>query len=177
MLLAGEWALMVEPSFMDHQVRRPIEGSRRTILTVARREGGEWVPLTREAKEGVHMTFDEVREAAMGTAEGVLEGLQPRYARDGNGVILFAVLESADPLTASSVLAPGFGARFRDTLGPDLLVAMPNRNRVLVFSRQDTAHLAMGESIIEGYLSSIWPVSREVFALEGGRLRSLGELR
>lgn len=176
-LRGGEWALMVEPSFMDHEVRRPVEGSRRTILTVARLEDGGWVPLTREAKRGVDMTFNEVREEAMETAQGVLDNLEPRYVRDGNGVILFAVLESSDPLTASSVLAPGFAERFRDTIGPDLLVAMPDRNRVLVFSRQDTAHVAMGEFIIEGYLSSTWPVSREVFALEGGRLRSLGELR
>jgi hypothetical protein len=54
---------------------------------------------------------------------------------------------------------------------------MPNRNTVLVFSRQDDAHLRMAEAVVGAYLESDYRVSREVFALEGGRLRSLGVLR
>ena len=84
------------------------------------------------------------------------------------------VIESGDPLTASCVLAPEFGAKFASTLGPDLLVAMPNRFRVLVFCRQDTQFQRLSEFIISGYLDSNFPVSREIFALEKGRLRSLG---
>ena len=92
-------------------------------------------------------------------------------------MIRHAAIESPDPLTASCVLAPEFGEKFRDTLGPDLLVAMPTRNQVLVFSRQDDTHLRLAETIIGNYLNSNHPVSREIFALEGGRLRSLGALQ
>jgi hypothetical protein len=74
------------------------------------------------------------------------------------------------------VLAPEFAAAFEKTLGPDLLVAMPTRNQLLVFSRQDDVHLRMSEMIISAYLSSNHPVSREIFALEKGGLRSLGVL-
>jgi hypothetical protein len=75
------------------------------------------------------------------------------------------------------VLAPGFAEKFADTLGPDLLVALPNRNQLIVFSRQDQAFARMGEFIISGYLSSNYPVSREIFSLERGKLRSLGVLQ
>jgi hypothetical protein len=54
---------------------------------------------------------------------------------------------------------------------------MPTRNQVLVFSRQDDTHLRLAETIIGNYLNSNHPVSREIFALEGGRLRSLGALQ
>jgi hypothetical protein len=47
---------------------------------------------------------------------------------------------------------------------------------VLIFSKQDDVHLRMAEKIIDAYLSSNYPVSREIFALENGNLRSLGVL-
>lgn len=174
---ADQWVLAVEPSFMDHKMRRSIEGSQRTSLAIARVVDGGIEPLTREQKKSVHMTFDQIRAEALKTASATLARMKPEFIRDKNGVIRHAAIESPDPLTASCVLAPEFGEKFRDTLGPDLLVAMPTRNQILVFSRQDDTHLRLSETIIGNYLSSNYPVSREIFALEGGRLRSLGVLQ
>ena len=168
---------MVEPSFMDYKMRRPISGSNRTILAIVRLEDGEIHPLTREEKKSVHMTYGKIEEEARMTASTVLSRLTPRFVRNKNKVIEYAVLESDDPLTASCVLAPEFGSKFASTLGPDLLVAMPNRYQVLVFCRQDTQAQKLKETIIAGYLESNYPVSREIFALEKGRLRSLGLLQ
>lgn len=161
---------------MDHPVKRPVEGSRRTILTVAQVVDGEPVPLRREEKKSIHRTFEQIRADALETASEVLRPLKPTYMRDRNKVILFAVIESENPLTASTVLAPGFASLFRETLGPDLLVAMPHRRKIYIFSRQDDAHLRVAERLIEEYQSATDRVSREVFALEEGRLRSLGYL-
>lgn len=170
------WALMVEPTFMDHHVKRPVEGSRRTILTVARVVDGEPVPLRREEKKSIHRTFEQIRADALETASEVLRHLTPIYVRNHKKVILFAAIESENPLTASTVLAPEFASLFRETLGPDLLVAMPHRRKVYIFSRQDDAHLRLAEQLIEEYQSATDRVSREIFALDGGRLRSLGYL-
>lgn len=175
-LHADEWALLVEPSFTDYKMRRPIEGSRRTVLVVARVVDGEIQPLTREEKKFVHMTYPMIREQALRNASAVFKRMKPTIVRDKKKVIQYASIESDDPLTASCVLAPEFAAAFEKTLGPDLLVAMPTRNQVLVFSKQDDVHLRLAERIINSYLSSNHPVSREIFALEGGNLRSLGVL-
>jgi hypothetical protein len=176
-LAEDQWVLAPEPSFMDHKMRRTIDNSKRTILAVGRLVDGEIDPLTREQKKSVHKTFDQIRAEALKTASATLARMTPEFARDKNGVIRHAVIESPDPLTASCVLAPEFGETFRDTLGPDLLVAMPTRNQVFVFSRQDDAHLRLSETIIANYLSSNHPVSREIFAWEKGRLRSIGVLQ
>ena len=122
-------------------------------------------------------TFDEIREEAQRSASQVLASIQPRIVRDKNNVVQYVVLESDNPLTASSVLAPEFEAQFRDILGPEILVAMPHRYLLLVFSRQDNAHLKMAEPIVNGYLNATWPVSREIFSLENGTLLSLGVLQ
>ena len=174
---ADQWILAVEPSFMDYKMRRPIEDSQRTTLAIARVVDGEIEPLTREQKKSVHMTFDQIRAEALKTASSTLARMKPEFMRDKNGVIRHAAIESRDPLTASCVLAPEFGETFRSTLGPDLLVAIPTRNQILVFSKQDDTHLRLAETIIGNYLSSNQPVSREIFAWESGRLRSLGVLQ
>jgi cytochrome c-type biogenesis protein CcmE len=176
-LAEDQWLLAVEPSFMDHKMRRSIDGSKRTILSISRVVDGEIEPLTREQKKTVHRTFDQIRTEALKTASATLAKMTPEFFRDQNGVIRHAALESPDPLTASSVLAPEFADTFRTTLGPDLLIAIPTRNQILVFSRQDDAHLRLSETIIGNYLSSNFPVSREIFALENGHLRSLGVLQ
>ncbi len=175
-LQADEWALLVKPSFTDHKMRRPIEGSQRTILSVFRIVDGDIHPLTREEKKSIHMTFLQIREEALRTASQVFKRMTPSIVRNKKQVIQFAKIESDDPLTSACVLAPEFAESFRSTLGPDLLVAIPTQNQVLIFSKQDDVHLRIAEKIIDAYLSSNYPVSREIFALENGKLRSLGVL-
>lgn len=130
-----------------------------------------------DQKKSLNVSLGEIRTKALKTASAVFSSIQPKFVRDKKEVIQYAVLESSNPLTASCVLAPEFASKFRDTLGPDLLVAMPNRNLVLVFSRQDTMHLKLAEYVINVYQQAVWPVSREVFALENGTLQSLGVLQ
>jgi hypothetical protein len=173
----GRWALMVEPSFMDHSLRTPIEGSRRTTITVAREQDGAWVPLPRGARRSVAQPYPEIERQAWETLRGVLAEASTRILRDQRGTARFAMIESQHPLTASTVLLPEFGERFRDTLGPDLLVAMPDRFTVYVFSRQGIEHEAMKEPIIAAYLAATYPVSREIFSWENGRLRALRYLQ
>lgn len=173
----SHWVILIEPSFMDHKIRQPVPGSERTIFALARVTDGRLMPITRADQEEVNVTFAQIEEEARKAASAVLAHLEPRYERDKHGVIDYAVLESDDPLTASCVLAPEFSEKFADKFGPDLLVAMPNRYQVLVFSRQDTEYERMGEFIIAGYLGSNYPVSREIFTLEQGKLRSLGVYR
>lgn len=171
------WAWMVEPSFMDYKVRERVEGSERTILALVVVKDGEIFGAEGGHPGTLTMASKEISKEAARTAKEVFESLQPNYVRDKNGVIKYAALESTNPLTASAVLAPGFAERFAATLGPDLLVALPNRFQILVFSRQDQAFQQMGEFIISGYLSSNYPVSREIFALNKGKLQSLGVLK
>lgn len=168
---------MVEPSFMDYKVRRKIEGSDRTVLALVRVTDGEIFGAEGGHDRIMDLAMKTIDPDAERTAAGVFAAIAPRFVRDKNGVIEYAALESKNPLTASCVLAPGFAEKFADTLGPDLLVALPNRYQLLVFSRQDQAFQKIGEYIISGYLGSNYPVSREIFSLQNGKLRSLGVLQ
>lgn len=213
LLAEGDWAIMVEPSFVEAKIRHPVADSVRTVLVATHLVNGQIEPLVaanikpplnydwvrqeslrpsiktmlaikprivRDKNDVIpkkRPAFDEIREKALRTASQVLASIKPRIVRDKNNVVQYVVLESDNPLTASCVLAPEFASQFRDILGPEILVAMPHRNLVLVFSRQDNTHLKMAEPIVSGYLNATWPVSREIFALENGSLRSLGVLQ
>jgi hypothetical protein len=107
----------------------------------------------------------------------VLATLTPHFIRDENNVIQCAVLESTNPLTASTVLAPEFASLFRETLGPDILIAIPNRFRIFVFPNGTPAFQRLSDIVIAEYDSSSYPVSKELFTLRKAKLTAVGLYR
>jgi hypothetical protein len=169
------WHVLIEPSFMRYESSWPIVGAQRTVLVPARWANGELLPLRRDEVRAV--TAEEILASASKAASEVLAELKPRFIRDEHNVILCAVLESSNPLTASAVLAPEFAELFSDTIGPDILVAIPNRFRVFVFPKLSTTYQRFSEIVIAEYDSSTYPVSKELFSLQKGRLIAIGSYR
>ncbi|HEY5741539.1 MAG TPA: hypothetical protein VIS99_03280, partial [Terrimicrobiaceae bacterium] len=171
------WHLLIEPTFMRYESAWPIAGAERTVLVPARFVNGEVLPLQHNEVLNLRASRDEILASAPKAAAEVLAGLTPRFLRDKNRVIQYAVLESESPLTASAVLAPDFSSLFSDTLGPDVLVAIPNRFRIFVFPRGTQAYQRLSELIIAEYDSSTYPVSKELFTVRNGRLSAVGSYR
>ena len=167
---ADGWHLLIEPKFMRNEIAWPIEGSDQTVLVPARVVGDAVVPQHRANAARVQMD----RKALFETASKVLAGLKPEFVRDSRGVIQYAVLASDDPLTASAVLAPDFAARFADTIGPDMIIAIPSRNKIFLFPNLTPTYLDRSETVILEYKSSPFPVSMELFSIKDGRLTAIG---
>lgn len=162
---------------MHYDVAWTIPGAKATVLVPARLVGGEPRPLTHAELARLKPTPQEIEKGAGISATEENKKLRPAYVRDEKGVIQYAVLASDSPLTASAVLAPGFGERFADTLGPDLLIAIPNRFKVFIFPKLSPAYQGFADLIAAEYGSSSYPVSREVFEIRGGRLQAVGAYR
>jgi hypothetical protein len=171
------WHLLIEPTFMHYESAWPIVGAERTVLVPARFVDGEILPLRREEVLSLGITRDKILASAPKAASEVLAGLKPYFIRDGKNVIQCAVLESESPLTASAVLAPEFSTLFSDTLGPEVLVAIPNRYRVFVFPKGTPAYQRFSDVVIAEYDSSTYPVSKELFTLHKGKLTAVGTFR
>jgi hypothetical protein len=171
------WHLLIEPTFMHYDSGWPIAGAERTVLVPARFVNGEVLPLRREEVLALRVTRDKILASAPKAASEVLAGLKPRFIRDENKVIQCAVIESQSPLTASAVLAPEFSTLFSETLGPDVLVAIPNRFRIFVFPRDTPAYQRYSEIVIAEYESSPYPVSKELFSVRKGKLAAIGSYR
>jgi hypothetical protein len=171
------WHLLVEPSFMHYESSWPIVGAQRTVLVPARYVNGEILPLRESEVVSLGATRDKILESAPKAAAEVLAGLKPKFIRDDNKVIQCAVLESDSPLTASAVLAPEFAKLFSDTIGPEILVAIPNRFRIFVFPKDSPAYQRLSDVVIAEYDSSPYPVSKELFSVRKGKLIAMGSYR
>lgn len=152
----------------------PIEGSKETVLTPGLLQDGEVAYLTKERCDRLKLNLESVRRVARAAAGAEAAKLKPEFVRDRRGVIQYAVITSESPTAASAVLAPEFAEMFADTLGPDLLVAIPNRYRVYVYPAlagdfADTAGLVVRDYELSGY-----PVSKEVFRLTKDGLQAVG---
>ena len=171
------WHLLVEPTFMRHEAAWPIPGSKTAVLTPARLVDGDVQPLRRDEVVERGVTRKKILSSSATSASEVLSTLKPRYVRDTNKVIQYAVLESESPLTASAVLAPEFAGLFTETLGPDVLVAIPNRFRIFVFPRDSFLYQSFSDLIFVEYQSTPYPVTREIFEVRDGKLLAIGSYR
>lgn len=176
--LAEEWWLLPEPKFMAHQIVWPVPGSTSTVALPARPTPAGPEPLT-PAIIAANTSLDRsaLLAAARANAKNLLDRLTPILVRDSRGVILYALIASEDPLTASVVFAPDFATRFLETIGPDVLIAIPNRFRVYVFPRSAVPGPELSDRLFTDYGATNYPVSREVFEIRDGALKAVGALR
>ncbi len=170
----AQWHLLVEPRFMRPDVMIPIAGSERTILTPGLVKDGEVTYLDQQTLTHEGVDLAALTEITKRSASAELAKLKPALARDERGVVVFAVLQSDQPVVASTVLAPDFIEKFEPLFGPDLLVAIPNRYRVYVYpalaSRfEDTADLVLAD-----YDVSAYRVSQEIFRVTRDGLVAIG---
>ncbi len=176
-MAADDWRLLIEPKFLKYDVAWAIPGSKITALVPARVIDGEPVPLKREEVATLQITRLQIQAAALEAATAELDKLTPKFTRDSKNVIQYAVLESESPLTASAVLAPKFPDKFAKTLGPDLLVVIPNRYKIYVFPKLSPAYKGFADIVAGDYTSSAAPVSREIFEWRNGTLTAIGSYR
>jgi hypothetical protein len=66
--------------------------------------------------------------------------------------------------------------RFRETLGDRIHAVLLERNRIYLFPATGGALAEFGPSLVEQYRRSRFPVSLEIFLLDGGGPRVVGEL-
>ncbi|MFZ4116805.1 MAG: hypothetical protein ACOYK6_08835 [Chthoniobacterales bacterium] len=193
-----EPVLLIEPSFYHHPIESLIPGAKKTVIAAA------WVDQTENlssmSTETAHTdsqkaTFEFLEPSWKTTQRSfmsrfVQEGrqtlserlslLHPRLLRDEHQVIQVAIIDSDDPLTASTILAPNFGQQFMMIFGPEMLIAIPSATRIYVFSKLASSLDALAPAIRDDYKLSSSPISLEIFELdfklgEGG-LRAVGSL-
>lgn len=176
-LATEDWRLLIEPKFLKYDVAWPLPGSKITAIVPARVVDGEPVPLKRDEVPNLQITRPQIQAAALEAATAELNKLTPKFTRDSKNVIQYALLESESPLTASAALSPKFAEKFAKTLGPDILVVIPNRYKIYVFPKLSPAYKGFADIIAGDYTSSASPVSREIFEWRNGVFTAIGSYR
>jgi len=160
---------------MGAQVSAPVENAQRTLLAGGRLEGGSrLVGVTREEWVRSGLSWQALEERSKAGAEADLKRVEVVFVRDKRRVIEFAELRSSQPVVASAVLAPRLGLMFADTLGDELLVAVPSRSRAFVFPKHGLDLSKYSAMVREAYGETAYPVSVELFEWRAGGLKAVG---
>ncbi len=174
--------LLLEPSFYHHPIATLIPGAKKTVVTAA------WVEKKSTTISFLEPGWNTTRSAFMSrfvqegreTLSERLSLLRPRFLRDEHQVIQVAIIESDDPLTASTILAPNFAQQFVKIFGPELLLMIPTANLIYVFSKLASSINSLAPAIRDDYKLSSSTVSLEIFELDfklgEGRLRAIGSV-
>ena len=173
--------LLLEPSFLHLPLSCLISGAQRTVIvpgflkknksgieTISFLEPG-WKTLRQEP-------MDHFVETACKNLSQRLTQLHPKFLRDEHQVIQVATIESADPITASIILAPNFAEQFIPIFGTEFLIAIPSANHIYIFSKLVSPIEKIATAIRDDYHLSLSPVSTEIFELGHGELRAIGSL-
>ena len=176
-LLAGAEEPMrvwLEPKFLRAPVVGPIAGAKRTVIAAGTRRDGEFAGLTAQEYAALALSWDQFFARARGNADADLAELKPRYERDAKKVIVYAALESKQPIVAGAVLAPKFLEMFKETLGDTVLVVVPNRFTAYVFPKLASHYAEYAPLVFRAYRETAWPVSVEVFEVGADGWKCIG---
>jgi len=172
----GDPVLLIVPSFERPEVCRYLPGSKRTLITPAlMQHNGETRLLGAKAFK-TSGEWDHFIKRARERSALQLATLNPEMIRDSHGIIQMAVIFSESPLTASCILSPAFLQHFSAIFGPELLIAIPTRNKIYIFPKLANHLQQMTGTIWDDYLISPMTASTEIFELSRNGLYAAGSL-
>lgn len=168
------WHVLVEPKFIKHEISFPISGSEQAVLVPALMKDGEPVCMSKKEFQALGIDWPTFLQTARDNASVELKKLTPDYTRDRKKVIEFATLTSDNPLNAGTILSPDFLKMFADTLGPKLIIAIPNRYTLYIFPSLASHFQDYSPMIYDAYHATSYPVSMEAYELSSQGLKSIG---
>ncbi len=157
--------VVFEPAILRTTTSKAVKGSKLTVLTPAEETKDGIRLLTEEQFQRVGLSWEAYLGKARDAAARLLKTIKPDYARDKRGTVLRAVIRSPSHFTCSVVLCPEFRQLFADTLGNDLVVLLPDRFTVFVFSRAMGEFPKSGAEVAAIYSDSVYQASSEAFQL------------
>ncbi len=167
--------ILIEPKLLRSGVFVPIPTARETGYMAARFVHGQIKPYTRSEFRKLRIPWKEFFKKGKAAAARHLEAMKPAYYRDTNKTITHCIVETASPLTASTILTSEFFERFEPAMGPKFYVAVPDRNTVFIFPKSNQSLGGLQDIVIDTYKVANYPASLELFELSEDGIRVIGK--
>lgn len=168
------WRVWLEPRFMHQPVRAAIPNAQKTEMAAGALTAETLEPLAKADLEKLGSTWEKFAAQARTNAAADLAQLKPEYVRNRKKIIEYAALRSTKPIVATAVLAPGLRDLFAETLGPDILVVVPNKHTAFVFPKLASTYREYGPMVQKAYRETSHPVSMEVFEITDRGMQAIG---
>lgn len=170
--------ILLDARITGPDVRQEIPGARDTVIVAARRTpSGLAMALSSKEWEAAALDWPQVLAAATARATRLEQSMTIQWHRDSRKVYQYAMIESSDPFISSVIYSPSFLERFRQFLGDEVLVAIPDRFSVFVFPRFGSALDEFGPGLVRRHKEAMFKVSLEVFLVDGKSTpRAIGKM-
>jgi hypothetical protein len=177
-LRAGEGpiGLVVEQSLAAPEVFQAVKGAKSTVLVPARRISAGVDTFSNAEWAAEKLEWPEVMAGAMEIADRLVEKLEVSWERDDHGVILYGEADSRDPFLGSVMFSKEFLNRFKEELGAEIYVVIPERGRLFLFPKFGGKLEGFAASLAEIYQGSALRVSLEVFLVNEAGCQVVGTL-
>ena len=175
---SAKYLLLIQPRNLSTGVFVLMPGARETTYTAAYQ--GTIGPRNykrAEFRKAFPGGWKEFLERGKKAASNHLKTLKPKYIRNARKVIEYAIIESDHPLTATTVVVAEFRELFKETLGDQLLIAIPNRFTVYVFPKLASTIGEYQGKFMQLFRDAVYPASSEIFEVTGKGLRVFGSFR
>lgn len=169
--------ILLEPKFTSPAVFQEIPGAQETVAVPARQTLSGAVTLSAREWQAAGLEWPRVLAAATERATRLEKSMAIQWERDSRKVVQYGFIESKDPFISSVIYSPGFLQHFREHLGNEVLVVVPDRFSVYVFPRFGKTLDEFGPSLVRRYEEAVFKVSLEVFLIgPGNSPRALGKI-
>lgn len=165
----ASWRLWLAPRFLHSAGGLAIANAKRTDLAVGFLDslGYETWPA------GESLPGGWVARAKENAANDLAQ-VTVSFHRNRKKVIEYAELKCANGVMASAVLAPKFLDLFADTLGPTVLVVVPNPKVAYVFPKLASNYQDYGPVVYEAYRGDASRISLEIFEVDAEGWKAIG---
>jgi hypothetical protein len=170
--LAERPILILDPYFYRTPVCDPIAGSQRTVIGYYSLDGDKLAPVS--AANALPGGKEAFQLAALERARALLPTLKPEVFRDSDGVIQAIKLTATDPALTSIALLTDLPRAFADALGPQCIIAVPNRETILLLPALGGVPERLFILVQSLYHNSPWPVSLEKLQATPAGLKAVG---
>lgn len=164
----------IEPAALRTETARPFAEGKRTVIAPAREEADGLDILSADEFKALGLTWDEYLRKAEAGATRLLVAIKPEWTKDEKGNTTRAVLRSVRHMTPGIVLSPRFLPLFSPIFGDRIVVLMPDRFTVHLFSRNFSDFQTFGPKILETNATAVWPCSIEAFEVSKTGIKCLG---
>ncbi|MDB6132099.1 MAG: hypothetical protein JWM59_342 [Verrucomicrobiales bacterium] len=165
----------IEPSALRTELARSFGGAKKTVIVPAREDSVLGITTFSHAEfDRAGLDQDRFLAQATAAATRLLLSLKPEITAKKDGTPAYATLRSDRPFTPSVVLSPQFLPLFEPQFGDRLVVLMPNRNIVYIFSRNFGGFQEFGPRILKEYAAALYPCSTEAFEVGHDGVKCLG---
>jgi len=153
---------------------RYLPGSKHTIIYPALEDKDGWI--TPCDKLFSPNEWDHFVKVALEHSSMLLATSDIQMIRDKRNVIQMAIVSTENQTTATCIILPGFLEKFSAVFGPELLIAIPSRNKIYIFPKLANRIGDTLQTIHDDHLISPMPVSMELFELSKKGLHTVGNL-